>query len=84
MIIWNVQGAKEAQLQLEIGFVSRTINPDILILTKKIINEQNTQHIVKSLGFHNYDIISFPNHVGGIWLLWDTDNVEVKVLAEEA
>ena len=83
IIIWNVQGAKKAQLQLEVGFLSRTINSDILILTETMVNEQNAQQIIRTLGFRNFDFILPQNHVGGIWLLWKDNNVDLDNIAKE-
>ena len=66
IIVWNVQGAKKAQLQLEVGFINRTIKPDILFLTEIMVSEHNTQRIIRTLGFHNFDFILPHNYVGGI------------------
>jgi len=35
---------------MEVGFINRTIKPDILILTETMVNEGNTECIIKSLG----------------------------------
>jgi len=43
IIIWNTQGPKKAQLQLEVVFMERMINSDILFLTETMVNEHNTQ-----------------------------------------
>jgi len=67
-----------------VGFINRTIKPDILILLEIMVNECNTARIVKSLGYQFYDTIPPHNHAGGIWLLWNADNVDVTVIAKEA
>ena len=84
ILSWNVQGAKKSHFQQEVGFINRTIKPDILILLETMVNECNAAHIVKSLGYQFYETISPHNHAGGIWLLWNTDDVEVNVIAKEA
>ena len=61
---------------MEVGFINRTIKPDILFLT-------TTKCIIKSLGYHNYDTIPPHNHMGVIWLLCNSDNVVVAILAKE-
>jgi len=80
VIIWNVQGAKKAQLQLEVGFINQTINPDILFLTETMVNEHNTQRIISTLGFRHFEFILPQNHEGGIWVLWKDDNVLLDVM----
>ena len=75
---------KKAELQLEVGFINRTIKPDILILTMAMVNECNTEGIIKTLGNHNYDTISPHNHAGGLWLFQNSENIVVTVLAKKA
>jgi len=74
---------KKSHFQQEVGFINRTINPDILILLETMVNEYNAARIVKSLGSQFYDTIPPHNHAGGICLLWNTDNVEVPMVAKE-
>jgi len=83
IIVWNVQVAKKAQLQLKIGFINRTINPHILILTETMVNEQDTQRIIRTLRFRDFDFILLHNHVGGIWLMWKDENIVLDVIAKE-
>ena len=84
VICWNVQGAKKAQLCHEVGFINRTIKPDILILLKTMVNGPNEELIIRKLGYHHFSTIPPFNHVGGIWLLWNNENVEVTVLTKES
>ena len=84
IVCWNVQGAKKSQLQLEIGFINRTIKPDILILLETMVNDQHAGLIRRNLGFSHYDMIPTENHCGGIWCLWNPINVEVSILAKES
>ena len=63
---------KKSHFQVGVGFINRTIKPDILVLLETMINECNAARIVKSLGYQFCDAIPPKNHVGGIWLLWNT------------
>jgi len=83
VVCWNVQGAKKPQLRLEVGFITRTIRPDILILIETMVNEQNVDLIFKTLGFSHYERIPTNNHCGGIWCLWNSINVNVTIIAKE-
>ena len=66
VVYWNVQGAKKPQLRLEVGFINHTIKPDILILLETMVNEQNADLIIRTLGFSHYERIPTDNHCGGI------------------
>jgi len=83
IICWNVQGAKKSQLRHEVEFINRTIKPYILILLKTLVNCQNTDLIIKQLGYRFYSTIPPINHTGAIWLLWNDENVEVSIIAKE-
>ena len=83
VICWNIQGAKKSQLRHEVGFINRTIKPDILILLETLVNCQNTDLIINQLGYRFSSTIPPVNHTGGIWLLWNDDNVDVSVVAKE-
>jgi len=83
IICWNVQGAKKSQLRQEVGFINRTINPDILILLETLVNCQNSSLIISQLGYKFSSTIPPVNHMGGIWLLWNDINVDVSIIAKE-
>jgi len=51
IIYWNVQGAKKSELQHELGFINRTIKPNILLLLEPMFNQQNTDLIANKLGY---------------------------------
>jgi len=55
----------------------------MLILIETMFNEQNTQRIIRMLGFCNYDFILPHNHASGIWLLWKDEHVVLNVIAKE-
>jgi len=83
ILCWNVQGAKKPHFPQEVGYIKRTVNPDILILLETMVNDCTADRIVKSLGYQFYDTIPTFNQTGGIWVLWNTVNVDVTVMAKE-
>ena len=83
IICWNVQGARKSQLRQEVGFINQIIKPDILILLETLVNCQNSDLIIKQLGYNFSSTIPPVNHMGGIWLLWNDENVDVSIIAKE-
>jgi len=55
------------------AFINRTIKPDILFLLETIVNERNTELIIRNLGFSQYDTIPTVNHGG-----WNLVSVEFR------
>ena len=54
VICWIVPRTKKSRLHLKVGFTNCTIRPSILILLKAMVNEQNTDLIIRKLGFSHY------------------------------
>jgi len=48
-----------------------------------MVSQQNINLIVKRLGCHRYSTIPPQNHMGGIWLLWNEENVDANVITKE-
>jgi len=84
VVCWNVQGAKKPQLRLEVRFINRTIKPGILILLKTMVNAQNADLIIRTLGFSHYERIPTDNHCGGIWCLWNPVNVDITIITKDS
>ncbi|KAJ8435767.1 LOW QUALITY PROTEIN: hypothetical protein Cgig2_019186 [Carnegiea gigantea] len=76
-------GAKKHQLREEIKILNRKICPDILILLEMMTNEVNTHQIISKLGYDHFDYVLPENHCGGIWILWNNDNISVQVFLKE-
>ena len=66
------------------GFISRTIRPDILFLIETMVNEHHAYLIIRNLGFSYYERIPAENHYGRIWCLWNLLNVNVTIMATES
>ena len=48
-----------------------------------MVNCQNTDRIISHLGYTHFSTVPTVNHVGGIWILWNTANVDITVLTKE-
>jgi len=53
-------------------------------MLETMVNDQNADLIIGTLGFSHYDMIPTVNHCGGIWCLWNPINIEVSTLAQES
>jgi len=83
VVHWNIQGAKKPQLRLEVGFINRTIRPDILFLIETMVTKHHADQIIRTLGFSHYEKIPVENHFAGIWCLWNSINIDVTIMAKE-
>jgi len=83
IISWNVQGAKRAQVLLEIQFLKRTHKPNIVFLLETMVNEKKIRHIIPRIGFEHFDFIEPSNHSGGLAVLWNNANIHASILWKE-
>lgn len=58
IVYWNIQDAKKSQAVGELKLIKRKSNPE------------NSEKILKSIGYDKYVYANIVNHQGGIWVLW--------------
>ena len=83
IIAWNVQGAKKHQIRDEIRVINQSQKPDLMFLIETMVSEQTTRKFIANLGFEHFDFVNPQNHSGGIWVLWNNDNIHANVLLKE-
>lgn len=75
----NIQGAKK-QEKGEIDYLMRKNKPNIVIIVETLGNEDNTLKVIKKHCLYEAVFSNPPNHQGGMWLLWNNDNLNVKII----
>ena len=83
ILAWNVQGAKKHRIRDEIRFIRKSQQPDLIFLIETMASVGTATRILPQLGFDHYDYTLPVNHSGGIWVLWNTQNILANVLLKE-
>ena len=81
IIIWNCRGALKPSFQSHIRELVRNHDPVILVVMETRVGGDKAREITDRLAFDgaiHTDTIGF---IGGLWMLWHSDRVEVNSLA---
>ncbi|XP_021827477.1 uncharacterized protein LOC110768097 [Prunus avium] len=79
-VCWNVRGAASTKFKSTMLDLIRIHRMDILFVCEPRISGEKAISVVKSLGFHCFEIVDAIGFSGGLWLLWDNSKVHVEIL----
>ncbi|OMO73242.1 reverse transcriptase [Corchorus capsularis] len=80
ILIWNCRGAANSEFKRVFTDLVRTNRPSICFLAETKISGDIANRVVASLGFGGSHIINARGFAGGLWMLWDPDQVDINVL----
>ena len=78
ILCWNIQGGKKPQAITELLYLKNKYKPHIIFVIETLTNNANSLRILKALKFPCKLIIDPINHMGGMWVCWNTNNIEVQ------
>ena len=77
IIVWNCRGTLKPNFQSHVRELARTHNPAILVVMKMRIRGDRAKEITNRLPFDGAIHVEIIGYAGGIWLLWNSDRVEL-------
>ena len=80
-ISWNCRGAGKASFQNQVRDFVNNHNPAILIIMETRVSGERAREITSRLPFDGVILTDTIGFSGGIWMLWDSDRVEVVPLS---
>ena len=81
IIIWNCKGALKPSFQTHVRELVHNHNPAILVLMETKVGGERAREILGRLPFDNAIHTDTVGYAGGLWMLWNSDRVEVTSLA---
>ena len=81
IIIWNSMGMLKPNFQYYVRELARNHNPAILVIMETKIGGAHAKEIMDRLPFDGAIHTETIGFTGGLWLLWNSDIVEVVQLA---
>ena len=81
IVVWNCRGALKPNFQSHVRELARNHNPNILVVLETRIGGVRAREIIDRLPFDGAIHTETIGFSGGIWLLWNSDRVEVIQLA---
>ena len=81
IVIWNFQGALNPSFQSFLHSLVQTHHPAIMIITKTKTSGLKAKNITDRLQFDGAIHANNIGFTGGLWVLWDSTQVEVSELS---
>ena len=81
IIVWNCRGALKPNFQSHVRELVRNHNPAILVVMETQVGGDRAKEITNRLLFDGAILADTVGFAGGIWLLWNSNRVEVVHLA---
>ena len=82
ILIWNSRGALKPSFQTDIHELARRHNPAILVVMETKLGGSKAKEVSDRLPFDGAIHTETIGFTGGLWLLWNEDQVEVQELAK--
>ena len=48
-----------------------------------MVAEATMQRLISKFGFDHYDFVNLVNHSGGMWVLWNNDNIMANIMIKQ-
>ena len=74
VISMNIQGGKKKEVA-ELIYLKSKFKPDIMFVLETLTSARHNSTIPRALPFKNKIVINPTNHCGGLWVLWNNDNI---------
>ena len=81
IIMWNCRGALKPSFQKHVGELVRNYNPAMLVVMETCVRGGRAKDITDRLPFDGSVHTDTIGYADGLWLLWDSERVDVTPLA---
>ena len=81
VIIWNCRGARKPSFRKHVGDLVQNYNPAILVVMETRVGGDRAREITNLLPFDGAFHTDTIGYAGGLWVLWNTDRVDLALLA---
>lgn len=81
IIIWNCRGALKPSFLSNVRDLVSNYDPAILVVMETHLGGDRAKEVTDKLPFQGAIHTDTTGFTGGLWLLWDTDRVEISNLA---
>ena len=82
ILIWNNRGALKPSFQTYVHELARRHDPAILVVMETKLGGNKAKEVIDRLPFDGVIHTETIGLIGGLWLLWNEDQVEIQELAK--
>ncbi|KAF7841143.1 hypothetical protein G2W53_003441 [Senna tora] len=80
ILAWNVRGAGGTEFRRVFRDTITLLQPDAVILTETKLSGERAIGTIAMLGFEHFFKVDAMGFAGGIWLLWNGNNISIEVM----
>ena len=81
ILMWNCRGALNEDFARRIYEMAVNYSPSIMVLTEMRVGGERAARIIEKLPFDGSFATDIIGYVGGLWLLWKKEEVDVSALS---
>lgn len=78
ILVWNCRGARRQGVVDAARALFQRFNPDLVILMETRTSVDGAVETIDQLMFHDQIIISAEGYAGGMWLLWNSNQITLS------
>lgn len=78
IISWNISGAVGTDFRRAFRNLCLSYQPNFIILYETKVSRERANNIISSLGFSSFIKVDALGFSGGIWVLWNPNNIIVE------
>ncbi|KAF7835276.1 reverse transcriptase [Senna tora] len=79
-LIWNARGAGNPEFRRVLMDLKLRYRPNVVFISETRIEGWRADSVINTLGFDSHFKVDPIGYAGGLWILWDTDNVKLTVV----
>lgn len=79
ILAWNVRGAGNAEFRRAFFDLIARYKPNVVLLTETRVGGDRATAIINSLGFHRHYKVDPMGYAGGLWLLWNDEQINMHI-----
>jgi len=80
IFVWNAQGVGSSNFLYTLKDFIRIYDPKILVLVETKISALTTNTVCHKIGFDGTFRVEAEGLRGGIWILWRSDSISLRVI----
>ena len=81
VLLWKCRGALNSDFKRRVFEMAVNYFPSVMIITKTRVGGDRAARIYEDLPFDGFFVTETIGYVGGLWLLWKKEEVDVFVLS---
>ncbi|GLT65819.1 hypothetical protein SLA2020_382260 [Shorea laevis] len=84
MVSWNCRGAAKLDFHRRIMDLKNQHSPTIMLILETKLAGEAAQAVVTKCGFSRSHVVESDGQAGGLWLLWNEEDVFIDVVSSTA